>query len=94
MAAGHAVIAADCRFGPREIVSDGKDGLLVPASDPAAMAQALARLMDDVALRRRLGTAARQSIQRFAIDIVMGGWTELVHHVLDKNAEGNDKKKR
>ena len=28
MGAGYAAIAADCRFGPREIVRDGTDGLL------------------------------------------------------------------
>ena len=42
MAAGHAVVAADCRFGPREIIArDGGDGLLVPVDDTAALAAAL-----------------------------------------------------
>jgi glycosyltransferase involved in cell wall biosynthesis len=40
-----------------EIVVDGETGLLTPAGDDAAVADSLGRLLDDVALRRRLGEA-------------------------------------
>ena len=46
--------------GCREVVRDGVDGLLVPARDGAALAQAIARLHDDPALATRLGIAARE----------------------------------
>lgn len=45
--------------GCREVVTDGVDGLLVPARDATSLARAIARLQDDPALARRLGTAAR-----------------------------------
>jgi glycosyltransferase involved in cell wall biosynthesis len=45
--------------GCREVVRDGLDGLLVPARDAAALADAIVRLHDDPALRRRLADAAR-----------------------------------
>jgi colanic acid/amylovoran biosynthesis glycosyltransferase len=48
--------------GVPEIVTDAVDGLLVPPGDAEALAGALARLMDDAALRRRLGERARQRI--------------------------------
>ena len=41
------------------MVTDGVDGLLVPARDAAALARAIARLQDDPALAARLGEAAR-----------------------------------
>lgn len=44
--------------GVPEVVADGRSGLLVPPGDPAALAAALARLLDDGALRRTLGEAA------------------------------------
>lgn len=44
--------------GIPELVRDDQDGLLVPERDPAAFAQALARILDDPALRVRLGAAA------------------------------------
>ena len=42
-----------------EIVREGETGLLVPPSDPVALAAALRRLSEDSALRRRLGDGAR-----------------------------------
>ena len=46
--------------GCREVVRDGVDGLLVPARDGGALAQAIARLHDDPVLAARLGQAARE----------------------------------
>jgi glycosyltransferase involved in cell wall biosynthesis len=45
--------------GCREVVSHELDGLLVPARDAVALAEAIARLHEDAPLRRRLGAAAR-----------------------------------
>lgn len=44
--------------GPREIVRHGEDGLVVPRHDPLALADALAGLLQDPALRARLAGAA------------------------------------
>lgn len=65
MRCGLAVVSADCPLGPPEIIEDGVDGLLVRSGDKDAMADALLRLTGDEELRRRLGTAARQSAARF-----------------------------
>ena len=48
--------------GVPELIRDGVDGLLVPAADGAALAAALARLVDDPSLRRRLGDAGRRRV--------------------------------
>lgn len=48
--------------GVPELIQDGVNGLLVPASDVAALEKALARLVDDAALRGRLGKAGREKI--------------------------------
>jgi starch synthase len=49
-----------------EIVQHGATGLLVPPDDPRALADALRRLLDDAALRARLGGAARARIEQIA----------------------------
>lgn len=46
--------------GVPEVVADGVSGLLVPADDVTALADALARVLDDESLARRLADAARQ----------------------------------
>ena len=53
---GRAIVATDCS-GNRDQLTDGVDGLLV-AFTPEAIAEAVARLLSDAALRRRLGHAA------------------------------------
>lgn len=77
MMCGVPVVAFDCPYGPRAIVSDGVSGLLVPPQDDEALAAALARLMDDEALRRRMGAAAARSARRFVASQVMPQWETL-----------------
>lgn len=55
--------------GIPELIRSGIDGILVPPSDECALAEALKRLIDDPALRRRLGVAARRRImQKYDLD--------------------------
>lgn len=56
-----AVVTTPVGCAP-ELVRDGQNGVLIPARDPEAIAAAVERLMDDAALRTRLGAAARASI--------------------------------
>ena len=64
-AMGVPVIATDIR-GCRQVVDHGVTGLLVPPRDPAALADAIERLVTDGAERQRLGRAARhRAVQRF-----------------------------
>jgi len=48
--------------GVPELIRDGVDGLLVAAGDEAGLAEAIARLQDDAALRKSLGKSARQRV--------------------------------
>ena len=63
MAVGTPCVATPVTGIP-EVVQDGRTGLLVPERDPAALAAALARLLDDAPLRVRLASAARQLVER------------------------------
>lgn len=59
MACGRPCVATDVA-GCREAVHCGDNGLLVPVKDAAALAQAIARLIDDPALRRSMGRRGRE----------------------------------
>ncbi len=78
MAAGCACVAFDCETGPRDIISNGHNALLVPAEDGVALATAMAALMDDDGLRNRLGTAATEVRQRFSEEHILGKWQALI----------------
>lgn len=62
LAAGRALVAARTGVVP-EILHDEEDALLVPAGEPAALAEAIARLLGDPELRARLGAAGRRLIE-------------------------------
>jgi glycosyltransferase involved in cell wall biosynthesis len=62
MALGTPCVSTDVTGIP-ELVRDGETGLLVPQNDPAALAEALARLLDDAELRVALAARARRRIE-------------------------------
>ena len=70
MAHGRAVVAT-AAAGPGEIISAGVDGLLVPPASPAALADALAALLEDPARRQALALAGRATARaRFDLPVV------------------------
>lgn len=69
--------------GCRQVVTDGVDGLLVPARDADALARAIARLQDDPELATRLGQAARAKAlaefdEKIVIERTMAVYRELL----------------
>ena len=59
MAAGLPIVAGDTS-GNRELITDGRGGLLVPAGDSVAISAAIQRLLGEPELAARLGAAARR----------------------------------
>ncbi len=70
MAAGRAIVAPD-QPNIREVLRDGETALLFDPADPQTMWRAIARLIEDAALRARLGAAARAEI--LARDLTWSG---------------------
>jgi glycosyltransferase involved in cell wall biosynthesis len=79
LAVGTPVLAMEAG-GVGEVVQDGVNGLLVPAGDTAALADAVRRYFADDALRERLRAAAVASVAAYAPDRVFG---ELEAKLLD-----------
>ena len=63
MAAGRPVVASNV-VGLSEVITDGHDGLLVPAVDPAALADATVQLLRDPGLAAALARSARVTVTR------------------------------
>lgn len=80
---GVPAVSFDCDTGPRDIIRDGIDGLLVPAEDCAALIDALDRVMGDSDLRKRLAARAREARERFSIEKIAGLWNQLFCELFD-----------
>jgi glycosyltransferase involved in cell wall biosynthesis len=83
MACGVPVISFDCMTGPREIITDGVDGILVPPEDEEQLASAMSKLMGDKLTRNRMGKEGKQIIERFGVDKIMAKWEELIAETQD-----------
>ncbi len=78
MAMGAPIVCTACA-GPSSIVENGVDGILVPVADVAAMADAIARLIENPEMRRYLGRRARSVREKYSQAAVMPLWNKLMH---------------
>jgi len=82
MACGVPVVGFD-NTGVREMVRDGKTGLLAPSEDSAALQQALQRVLDDDAWRRQMGEKARRvAVNEYDLGICVSRYVNLYRELL------------
>lgn len=74
---GLPIVAFDCPYGPREIITDGIDGVLCEAGNPQALAEGLIRLLENSPEREAMSVAARQASGRYALPAVLDQWNRL-----------------
>jgi GalNAc-alpha-(1->4)-GalNAc-alpha-(1->3)-diNAcBac-PP-undecaprenol alpha-1,4-N-acetyl-D-galactosaminyltransferase len=87
MQAGRACIGFDCPSGPRDLVANGRNGLLVDAGDVDGLSAALRRLAADPELRRRLGAEASEVGEQFSPARMYGKWLALIDAVAAGNTQ-------
>ncbi|MEU4219407.1 glycosyltransferase family 4 protein [Actinoplanes sp. NPDC026623] len=74
---GLPAVAFDCPTGPAEIIKDGANGLLIPPGDVPALAEGMARMIEQPDERRVMGKAALAGSDRYSIDTVKAIWDNL-----------------
>jgi glycosyltransferase involved in cell wall biosynthesis len=89
MACGVALVATTGGALPEVVGTDGETGLLVPPDDPGALAGAIGRLLDDDALRSRLGAAGRDRVLgRFTWQVTASGTADQYRALMDDALSG------
>ena len=84
MSRGCPVVSYDIKYGPREQITDGVDGFLVPAGDTALLAQRVIELLQSPELVRRMSAAARaRAAQLRARPSSWRGWAGVVQATVE-----------
>jgi glycosyltransferase involved in cell wall biosynthesis len=85
MATGKPVIVADIP-GVREVIEDGRDGLLADPMNPRDLAEKIRRLLGDPEARRAMGTRARDKVvESFGIERVTDRIESVYRSILDRS---------
>ncbi|MDQ3616395.1 MAG: glycosyltransferase [Actinomycetota bacterium] len=84
MACGVPVISTDCPSGPREMISPGVDGLLVPSQDPEALGAAVNELIGlGPEPRSRMGSAGLSTARERSQSVVAERWESLLADLVE-----------
>ena len=79
MACNTPVVSTDCKSGPREILEDGKCGLLVSPEDPDALSMALLKLLKDKKLRERFSRLGKKRAGEFNIKKIARQYEDMIY---------------
>jgi glycosyltransferase involved in cell wall biosynthesis len=82
LAAGKPIVATDAD-GLLDVLADGRDALVVPKRDAAALADRIVRLIDEPAERARLSAAARVTADKYDIGAFVRRM-ERLYQILDE----------
>ncbi len=77
MACGVPCISFNCPHGPADVITHGEDGFLIENGNIKQMADAIIHLIQDESLRIKMGTEAKQNVQRFLPENIMYQWDAL-----------------
>ena len=77
MSCGLPVVSFACPCGPRDVITDGENGILVPKEDYEQLACGLLRLIQLPDLLRGMGKNAKERAADFKIEMLAGKWVQL-----------------
>ncbi len=89
MACGVPPIAFDCPCGPKDIINNFKDGILVKSEDIKELADKICFLIENEDIRKEMGINARKNAERFKIEHIAEQWKLLFEELINKS---NNKK--
>ena len=82
MACGLPCVSFDCPYGPRNVITNGEDGILVEYLNSQALADNICKLIENKDLRIEMGNKGRHNVLRFSRETIMPQWVELFESVI------------
>jgi len=78
------VVATDCPVGPKELLGENKNGLLVPMKEPIKMAEAILKILADKKLKEKLARNGKEVLNNFDIEKQTKKHEEVFEEILKK----------
>ena len=78
---GVPAVSFACKCGPKDVITDGVNGLLVPEDDVNGFAEALCKVIEDTGLLKSMGAAAYRDAARWDMETIMKKWTDLFENI-------------
>lgn len=78
---GLPLVSFDCETGPREIISDGTNGYIIPCFDITSMAEHINALVDNVSERSSLSKYSTLNNSKFSPASIVEQWTNLIYEI-------------
>ena len=82
MACGLPPVAFQCPCGPKDIIHNNQDGILVENGNISQLADKLIFLIENENIRKKMGTTARNNIQRLKIENIAKQWNNLFQELI------------
>ncbi len=78
---GLPVISTDCDFGPRDLIENDKNGILIPLNDKEALVKAMCKIAEDGEFADRISREARKTREKYSPQIIGDMWIELIERI-------------
>ncbi len=85
MGCGTPVVSTDCPSGPKEIIANGKSGLLVPPKDYQALASGILQVLTNKKLAGKLAKSGLERVKDFEVKRIIKKYEQLFLSVLENN---------
>lgn len=85
MSCGLPIVSFDCPNGPRNIIKDKVDGILIEPDNIDKFTKEVIELIEDAEKRIDMGSKAFQNVKRFNEDIIMTNWLDIFNYNKENN---------
>ena len=83
MAVGAPCVATDCPFGPKELITDKENGLLVEVGDVEGLANAICKFIEDKELANKCSQNARKILETNSVDIIAKKYYDYICNIVN-----------
>lgn len=81
MLCGLPTVSFACKCGPRDLIEDGINGLLIEEGNIEQLAAGIMKLIADPELRQKMGAQAYHASSKYTKAVIMSQWVELFNHL-------------